>query len=86
MQGKTLEMTRLGQHLKKINASIDMWKVASSNFANIANQTLSFIYCIQNSAGVGLKSIWATIEYPILSTNSIIYGIVNQNGTIQMMP
>ena len=84
--GKTLEMTRLGQHLEKIQAPIESWKAASTNFANVANNASSSIYSIQNSDGVGLRSIWATVEYPLLSSRNIIYGAASQNGTITIMP
>lgn len=84
--GKTLEMTKLGQHLEKIEAPIEMWKAASTNFANVANNASSSIYSIQNTAGVGLRSIWATVEYPLLSSRDIIYGVASQNGIITIMP
>ena len=61
--GKTLEMTKLGQHLEKVNASMKMWSAASANFANSAS---GIVYSVQNSAGIRIQSIWATIEYPIL--------------------
>ncbi|HML68242.1 hypothetical protein SDC9_159542 [bioreactor metagenome] len=32
--GKTLEMTRTGQYLEKINATSELWDKASANFAN----------------------------------------------------
>ncbi len=84
--GKTLEMTRLGQHLEKTNTPIEMWKAASLNFANVANSAGASIHSIQNSAGVGLRSIWAAVEYPLLSSKDIIYGVVSQDGTITIMP
>ena len=84
--GKTLEMTKLEQYLEKTKAPIEMWKAASTNFANVANNAGSCVYSIQNSAGVGLRSIWATVEYPLLSSRNIIYGIASQSGAINIMP
>ncbi len=82
--GKTLEMTRLGSYLETIDASYSAWQAASSNFANVATNINSAIYSIQNVAGVNLQSTWATIEYPILSGQNIVYGVA-QNGTITIM-
>lgn len=69
--GKTLEMTRLGMFLEQSNAPYAAWKAASSNFANVASNLSSTIYSIQNVSGVGLQSIWATIEYPLLQGREI---------------
>ena len=75
--GKTLEMTRLGTYLEAIDASRPVWRAASANFANVANNASSAIYSIQSSAGVKLQSIWATVEYGYVSARDIIYGIVS---------
>lgn len=79
-------MTQLGQHLEKINASYQTWHAASANFANVASNSSSALYSIQNAAGVGIQSIWGTIEYPFLRGCDIAYGIVSQSGAIQIMP
>ena len=84
--GKTLEMTRLGTYLEQIDAPYSAWQAASSNFANVASNSSSAIYSIQNAAGVGLQSTWATIEYPLLQGRDIIYGVASQSGSIQIMP
>ena len=75
--GKTLEMTRLGTYLESIEAASPTWRAASANFANVANNASRTIYCIQNSAGIRIQSIWATIEYGIVSAREIFYGIVS---------
>lgn len=84
--GTTLEMTRLGTYLESIDASYQAWQAASLNFANVAKSSGCAIYSIQNAAGVTLQSTWATIEYQVLKTCDIIYGVVMQNGSIQIMP
>ena len=84
--GKTLDMTRLGTYLEQIDAPYSVWQAASSNFANVASNSSSAIYSIQNAAGVGLQSTWATIEYPLLQGRDIIYGVASQSGSIQIMP
>lgn len=84
--GKTLEMTRTGIYLEKINAPYEAWQAASANFANVANNSSSAVYSIQNAAGINLQSTWATIEYPLLRGKDIIYGVVTQSGTIQILP
>lgn len=84
--GKALEMTRLGTYLEQIDAQYSAWQAASSNFANVASNSSSAIYSIQNAAGVGLQSTWATIEYPLLQGRDIIYGVASQSGSIQIMP
>ena len=84
--GKTLEMTQLGAYLEQIDAPYSAWQAASLNFANVASSLSGAIYSIQNAAGVGLQSVWATIEYPLLQGKEIIYGIASQSGSIQIMP
>jgi len=71
--GKTLEMTRLGSYLEKINAGSDLWRAASANFAN---QSSGVVYSIQNSIGVRLQSVWATVEYGILKANPKIENFI----------
>ena len=84
--GKTLEMTRVGAYLEQIDAPYSAWQAASSNFANVASNSSSAIYSIQNASGVGVQSIWATIEYQLLQGEEIIYGVVSQSGIIHIMP
>ncbi len=79
-------MTRLGTYLEQIDASYSAWQAASLNFANVASNSSSTIFSIQNIAGVGLQSIWATIEYPILQDMNILYGVVLESGSIQIIP
>jgi len=80
-----LEMTRLGMYLERIGANRSAWSAASSNFANVANASNSAIYSIQNSEGVRIGSIWATVEYPILKASEIIYGVVQKSGSVQFV-
>ena len=82
--GKTLEMTRVRTYLEQINAPYSAWQAASSNFANVANNSSRAIYAIQNASGVRLKSIWATIEYPLLKGKDIIYGVAFHSGFTQL--
>ena len=84
--GNTLEMTSLGRYLEQVEASYSAWQAASANFANVAKSAGSTIYSIQNAEGVGLQSIWATVEYPLLQSCDIIYGIVSKSGAIHIMP
>ena len=83
INGKTLEMTRVGQFLEKTNASIESWKAASLNFAN---QASGKVISVQNSAGIKLESVWATIEYNTLVNNpkvtEIVFSIINRNGVL----
>jgi hypothetical protein len=73
-------MTRLGQYLERTNASIELWKAASTNFANVANSSRSLIYSVQNASGIRISSIWATVEYPLLRAKDIIYEVVTKGG------
>lgn len=52
---------------------------------NVASNSSNAIYSVQNSSGVRIQSIWATIEYPLLQGKEIIYGVVSQSGLIQIM-
>jgi len=84
IEGTTLEMTRLGQQLTSTGASNDLWRAASSNFANVASNIGNTVYSVQNATGIRIESVWAQIEYPLLSSQSIntVYGVL-QNGSIQ---
>ena len=63
--GISLEMTKLGQYLTKIDAPNYVWRFASFNFVNQVPNG-STIFAVQNTSGVFLSSTWATIEYPEL--------------------
>jgi hypothetical protein len=77
----TLEMTRAGQNLTNLTKGMSwaeqapMWQRLSTQFANGANGT---IHVFQNAGGIGMNSVWGTIEYPILQSNgiNIIYHII----------
>ena len=84
--GITLEMTRVGTYLEQIDAPYSAWQAASSNFANVASNSSNAIYSIQSTLGVGLQSIWAKIEYPLLQCSEIIYGCVSKSGLLQFVP
>ena len=84
--GQTLEMTRTGQYLESLNPPIEVWRSASANFANAANSSGCQLYSIQNYNGIGINSTWATVEYPLLASNDITYGIAYTDGSILMMP
>lgn len=84
--GQTLEMTRTGQYLESLNPPIEVWRSASANFANAANSSGCQLYSIQNYHGIGINSTWATVEYPLLSSNDITYGIAYTDGSILIMP
>jgi hypothetical protein len=77
INGISLEMTKLGQHLEQTNAPWEMWKAASQNYANVASNAASSIHAVHNAAGVKLHSIWATIEYPLVKLREIVYHAVN---------
>ena len=76
IDGVTLEMTRLGQHLEKLPFNREAWSAASKNFANVASNAASAIHVVHNSAGVKIQSIWATIEYPLLKIAEVTYHVV----------
>jgi len=65
---KTLEQTLGGRALTAVGNYLPeaitnpLWKLASANFAANATGTVH----VASGSGMGLKSIWATIEYPIL--------------------
>mgnify|MGYP000854515064 CR=1 FL=1 len=81
--GKTLEMTRTGQYLEKINATSELWDKASANFANVARAGQNAIYSIQNAAGVRLASTWARTEYPLVYAKNIIWWIVTKMNRLR---
>ena len=76
----TLEMTRAGKNLTTLPKGMlwseagPMWKRLSTVYAKGAKGT---IHVFQNSRGVGINSVWRTVEYPILKQNgvNIIYHI-----------
>jgi RHS repeat-associated protein len=75
----TLEMTTSGRIMNTISPYLPrsisgpIWDRLSSNFASGATGEINVF---QNGAGVGIKSTWRRIEYPILKNNNIIYHIV----------
>ena len=86
IEGVTLEMTNVGIYLEQIEAKYSAWQAASLNFANVASNSNCLVYSIQNVVGVNIKSIWATIEYPMLKNCDIIFGVAFQDGAIKIMP
>ena len=86
IEGVTLEMTNVGIYLEQIDAKYSAWQAASLNFANVASNSNCLVYSIQNVVGVNIKSIWATIEYPMLKNCDIIFGVAFQDGAIKIMP
>lgn len=86
MLGGNIRNDSIRNIFRQIDAPYSAWQAASSNFANVASNSSSAIYSIQNAAGVGLQSTWATIEYSLLQGRDIIYGVASQSGSIQIMP
>jgi len=78
---KTIEMTTTGKVLEWLTNATSykftrpFWEWASGNFARGATGTVNVF---QNAGGIGVESIWGTVEYSILQTNKvkIIYHIV----------
>ena len=76
---KTLEMTLQGKLLTSLTNATSFktmepfWKYASASYARGATGTVNVFH--NASSGVRLKSVWKTIEYPILknNNNNIIY-------------
>lgn len=70
----TLEMTRAGQNMVKLTEGMSweqaapMWQRISCQFAKGAEGS---VHVFQNSGGIGVKSVWGTIEYPILKQNGV---------------
>ena len=70
----TLEMTRAGQNLTNLTKGMTwaeqapMWQRLSAQFAKGADGT---VHVFHNSGGIGINSVWGTIEYPILRSNGI---------------
>lgn len=78
--GQTLEMTARGQELAASNLewteAKPLWEAASEEFASGASGD---VHVFQAAEGVRVESMWAKIEYPILSQNpavNIIYHTV----------
>jgi hypothetical protein len=77
----TLEMTKAGQNLTNLTKGMTwaerapMWQRLSTQFATGAKGT---VHVFQNAGGIGVNSVWGTIEYSILRSNgvNIIYHIV----------
>lgn len=70
----TLEMTNAGKNLTNLTQGMSwaekgpMWQRLSSQFAKGANGTA---HVFQNEGGIGVKSVWGTVEYPILKQNGV---------------
>ena len=77
----TLEMTNAGKNLTNLTQGMSwaekgpMWQRLSTQFAKGAKGT---VHVFQNAGGINVKSVWGTIEYPILKQNgvNIIYHTV----------
>lgn len=77
----TLEMTNAGKNLSNLTQGMSwaekgpMWKRLSTQFAKGATGT---VHVFQKAGGINVKSVWGTIEYPILKQNgvNIIYHTV----------
>ncbi len=89
--GTTLEMSALGREVEKATSNLSweqarpLWEQASRQFAEAASGTVHVFH----GNRVRLESIWATIEYQILSKNPairIIYHVVLEDGTILEAP
>lgn len=71
---RTLEMTQEGQVLSRTTTGMPweqakpLWESASANFAR---GTTGTAHVFQNAGGIGVQSIWGSIEYPILRDNNI---------------
>ncbi len=77
----TLEMTRAGQNLEKLTKGMPwekagpMWRRISGAFAKGVKGP---VHVFQNEGGIGIGSVWGTIEYPILKQKGIdiIYHVI----------
>ncbi len=77
----TLEMTRAGKNLTNLTQNMSypekapMWQRLSATYAEGAYGS---VHVFQNAGGIGVKSVWGSIEYPILQQNgvNIIFHIV----------
>jgi len=79
--GQTLEMTARGQELEASNLewteAKPLWEAASADFASGATGD---VQVFQAAEGVRLQSMWAQIEYPILSQNPDVNLIFHMVG------
>lgn len=77
----TLEMTRAGQNLISLTKDLPwaqaapMWQRMSAVFAKGSSGT---IHVFQNAEKIGAKSVWGTVEYPIIKEKGldIIYHLI----------
>lgn len=86
-------MTATGQRLDQITQSMSyqaqrpVWEKASEAFARGASGE---VHVFQTANGVAVDSIWAQIEYQILSANprvtNIIYHVVTGEGISLTFP
>jgi RHS repeat-associated protein len=71
----TLEMTFKGRMLTKLTdltsykLTAPLWRNASASFAKGASGTVHVFH--NGTLGVGVNSIWRTVEYPILNKNNV---------------
>ena len=78
---KTLEMTRLGKILTRVTKitsdkiTAPLWRAASQSFANGATGDIHFFTGVNGSLP---KSVWNTVERPILENMNIIPHIVGE--------
>lgn len=69
--GISLNMTLLGKYLSlHPHFSDEVWIIASQNFANQVSVG-GTVFSIQNIGGIGVDSIWALYEYPILIEKNV---------------
>jgi RHS repeat-associated protein len=77
--GVTLETTPAGQAVESATQGMDyaqarpLWEAASQDFAG---QAAGEVHVFQSAAGVSIRSVWATVEYPALMENPSVSGIV----------
>jgi hypothetical protein len=88
----TLQLNQV-EVLEQVTPNLDwvtqarpLWIEASRDFAASASGQ---VHVFQNSAGISITSIWATVEYPTLISNpnvsEIIYHVIMPNGKITIM-
>lgn len=73
----TLEMTNAGQNLTKLTQGMSwteagpMWQRMSSTYAKGVPENTSIHVFHNAETGVGINSVWKTIEYPILKQKNV---------------
>jgi hypothetical protein len=66
LNGKTLEMTRLGIYLEKIGAPSEAWTIASQNFAS-QGPYYGSAHAVLYYPGMSEYGVWLTTELPELA-------------------